>query len=154
MTRWKGAGRRASTCGALSHGEKQWLEMDAAGQEPKLLLMDEPVAGMTRRERERTGELLQSIGNARSVLVVEHDMEFVRQFAETVTVLHLGKVLSEGTMETVQQDPEVIRAYLGHGASGNRTVAESDPRSARAGAGSRGRLSYEEPLLSRDLSVG
>ena len=101
-------------------------------QEPKLLLMDEPVAGMTRRERERTGELLQSIGSARSVLVVEHDMEFVRQFAQTVTVLHLGKVLSEGDMETVQQDPEVIRAYLGHGVSGNRTVAENSR--PRAGA--------------------
>ena len=84
-------------------------------QEPKLLLLDEPVAGMTRRERESTGELLPSIGNDRSVLVVEHDMEFVRQFARIVTVLHLGKLLSEGTMEEIQQDPEVIRAYLGHG---------------------------------------
>ena len=105
-------------------------------QEPKLLLMDEPVAGMTRLERECTGELLQSIGSARSVLVVEHDMEFVRQFAQTVTVLHLGKVLSEGDMGTVLQDPEVIRAYLGHGVSGNRTVAENSRPRAGAGAGS------------------
>ncbi len=122
--------RVSDVAGALSHGEKQWLEIGMLlVQEPKLLLMDEPVAGMTRRERERTGELLQAIGSTRSVLVVEHDMEFVRQFAQTVTVLHLGKVLSEGTMETVQQDPEVIRAYLGHGVSGNRRVAEvSRPR--------------------------
>ena len=112
-----GLDRRAKDiAGALSHGEKQWLEIGMLlVQEPKLLLLDEPVAGMTRRERERTGELLQAIGNDRSVLVVEHDMEFVRQFARTVTVLHLGKVLSEGPMDMVQQDPEVIRAYLGHG---------------------------------------
>ena len=128
-------GRSGDTAGALSHGEKQWLEIGMLlVQEPKLLLMDEPVAGMTRRERERTGELLQSIGSTRSVLVVEHDMEFVRHFAQTVTVLHLGKVLSEGTMETVQQDPEVIRAYLGHGVSGNRTVAENSRPSARTAA--------------------
>ena len=108
--------RAKHTAGSLSHGEKQWLEIGMLlVQEPKLLLLDEPVAGMTRRERERTGELLQAIGNDHSVLVVEHDMEFVRQFARKVTVLHLGKVLSEGSMETVQQDPEVIRAYLGHG---------------------------------------
>ena len=108
--------RSKDIAGALSHGEKQWLEIGMLlVQEPKLLLLDEPVAGMTRRERERTGELLQAIGNDRSVLVVEHDMEFVRQFARTVTVLHLGKVLSEGPMDMVQQDPEVIRAYLGHG---------------------------------------
>ncbi len=114
-----GLQRRAQDiAGGLSHGEKQWLEIGMLlVQEPKLLLLDEPVAGMTRRERDRTGELLQSIGGARSVLVVEHDMDFVRQFAQTVTVLHLGKVLSEGTMEEVQQDPEVIRAYLGNSRS-------------------------------------
>ena len=110
--------RAKDIAGSLSHGEKQWLEIGMLlVQEPKLLLLDEPVAGMTRRERDRTGELLQSIGGQRSVLVVEHDMDFVRQFAQTVTVLHLGKVLSEGTMEDVQQDPEVIRAYLGNSRS-------------------------------------
>lgn len=130
------AARVSDAAGSLSHGEKQWLEIGMLlVQEPKLLLMDEPVAGMTRRERERTGELLQSIGSARSVLVVEHDMEFVRRFAETVTVLHLGRVLSEGTMETVQQDPEVVRAYLGHGASGQRTVAENTRPREREGVG-------------------
>ena len=131
-----GLDRRArDTAGALSHGEKQWLEIGMLlVQEPKLLLLDEPVAGMTRRERERTGELLQSIGNDRSVLVVEHDMEFVRQFARTVTVLHLGKVLSEGPMDMVQQDPEVIRAYLGHGKT-QRTA--SDGAANRNVAGNR-----------------
>jgi len=128
--------RASEVAGSLSHGEKQWLEIGMLlVQEPKLLLMDEPVAGMTRREREKTGELLQSIGSTRSVLVVEHDMEFVRRFAQTVTVLHLGKVLSEGDMETVQRDPEVVRAYLGHGASGNRTVAESSQPRQGAAAG-------------------
>ena len=110
--------RAKDVAGGLSHGEKQWLEIGMLlVQEPKLLLLDEPVAGMTRRERDRTGELLHSIGGDRSILVVEHDMDFVRQFAQTVTVLHLGSVLSQGTMEEVQQDPEVVRAYLGN----NRT---------------------------------
>lgn len=100
--------------GLLSHGEKQWLEIGMLlVQEPKLLLLDEPVAGMTRRERDRTGELLQDIIKDRSVLVVEHDMEFVRRFAKTVTVLHLGKVLCEGPMDEVQRNPEVIEVYLG-----------------------------------------
>jgi len=104
--------------GGLSHGEKQWLEIGMLlAQEPQLLLLDEPVAGMTRRERERTGVLLQDIGKNCTILVVEHDMEFVRHFAETVTVLHLGKVLSEGPMEMVQQNPQVIKAYLGRSKS-------------------------------------
>lgn len=109
------AAKAEHRAGTLSHGEKQWLEIGMVlVQEPKLLLLDEPVAGMTRRERERTGELLQAIGRDRSVLIVEHDMEFVRQFAQKVTVLHEGKVLSEGSMELVQQDPQVITAYLGN----------------------------------------
>ena len=84
-------------------------------QEPKLLLLDEPVAGMTRRERDRTGELIQAISRERSTLVVEHDMEFVRQFARTVTVLHGGRVLCEGPFEQVQADERVVEVYLGRG---------------------------------------
>lgn len=100
--------------GSLSHGEKQWLEIGMLLiQDPKLLLLDEPVAGMTRLERTRTGELLQNIIKNHSVLVVEHDMDFVRSFANTVTVLHTGRVLCEGPMEQVQSDPEVIEVYLG-----------------------------------------
>jgi urea transport system ATP-binding protein len=106
---------RADTrAGLLSHGEKQWLEIGMLLiQAPKLLLLDEPVAGMTRRERDRTGELLQEIAKDRSVLVVEHDMEFVRSFAKTVTVLHMGKVLCEGPMDEVQSNSQVIEVYLG-----------------------------------------
>ncbi len=110
-----GLKERAKTpASQLSHGEKQWLEIGMLlVQEPKLLLLDEPVAGMTRRERDRTGELLQAISQHRSVLVVEHDMQFVRQFASTVTVLHTGKVLCEGSVDLVQNDPRVIEVYLG-----------------------------------------
>lgn len=100
--------------GILAHGEKQWLEIGMLlVQKPSLLLLDEPVAGMTRQERNRTGELLQSIAHRCSVLVVEHDMEFVRNFAKTVTVLHLGQMLCEGAVEDVQQDERVIKVYLG-----------------------------------------
>ena len=100
--------------GLLSHGEKQWLEIGMLLiQEPKLLLLDEPVAGMTRQERNRTGELLQKIAKDRAIVVVEHDMEFVRAFANTVTVLHMGQVLCEGPMEQVQSDARVIEVYLG-----------------------------------------
>ena len=97
-------------------------------QEPSLLLLDEPVAGMTRRERMQTGQLLQSIGKNRTVAVVEHDMEFVRQFAQKVTVLHQGKVLSEGNMETVASDQRVVKAYLGR----SRTLQEAAGDSAQA----------------------
>lgn len=102
--------------GLLSHGEKQWLEIGMLlTQNPKLLLLDEPVAGMTRRERDRTGELLQAIGKQCAVLVVEHDMVFVRQFASTVTVLHMGQLLCEGPVDRVQNDERVIEVYLGRG---------------------------------------
>jgi urea transport system ATP-binding protein len=110
------AGQRA---GQLSHGEKQWLEIGMlVVQEPKLLLLDEPVAGLTRGERDRTVAILHRMQEAhpdRTILIVEHDMAFVRQLAKTVTVLHLGRVLSEGTMEEIQNDPRVIDVYLGHG---------------------------------------
>lgn len=100
----------------LSHGEKQWLEIGMLlVQEPKLMLLDEPVAGMSRGERDRTGELLHRIGQDRAVLVIEHDMVFVRQFASIVTVLHMGRLLCEGPVEEVQNDPEVIEVYLGRG---------------------------------------
>jgi urea transport system ATP-binding protein len=100
--------------GLLSHGEKQWLEIGMLlVQDPKLLLLDEPVAGMTRQERNRTGELLHNIAKDRAVVVVEHDMEFVRAFAKTVTVLHMGQVLCEGPMEQVQNDARVVEVYLG-----------------------------------------
>jgi urea transport system ATP-binding protein len=100
--------------GVLSHGEKQWLEIAMVmAQDPELLLVDEPVAGMTDEETARTGELLESIAAERSVLVIEHDMEFVRQIARTVTVLHQGTVLCEGPVDQVQSDPRVVEVYLG-----------------------------------------
>ena len=98
----------------LSHGEKQWLEIGMlVAQSPDLLLVDEPVAGLTDEETERTGELLISLAESHSVIVIEHDMEFVRQIARQVTVLHEGSVLCEGTMDQVQNDPRVIEVYLG-----------------------------------------
>src|SRR5690606_30993640 len=102
------------TAGALSYGERQWLEIAMLlVQDPKLLLLDEPVAGMTGQEREKTGELLHTLAGDRTILVTEHDMDFVRRYSRTVTVLHLGRVLKEGTMEDVQADETVIDVYLG-----------------------------------------
>jgi urea transport system ATP-binding protein len=107
-------GFRNEHAGALSHGQKQWLEIGMLlVQEPQLMLIDEPVAGMTHQETERTAELLVSLAGERSVVVVEHDMEFVRSIARRVTVLHEGRVLAEGDMDTVQNDPKVIDVYLG-----------------------------------------
>ena len=98
----------------LSHGQKQWLEIGMLlMQRPALLLVDEPVAGMTHQEMERTAELLTSLAGKHSVIVVEHDMDFVRSIAKTVTVLHQGHVLAEGSMSEVQNDPDVIEVYLG-----------------------------------------
>lgn len=99
----------------LSHGQKQWLEIGMLLiQEPELMMLDEPVAGMSVNERKQTAELLRTLGKGRAVLVVEHDMEFVKQIADRVTVLHQGKLLAEGRMEAVQNDPNVIEVYLGH----------------------------------------
>ncbi|CAN5398917.1 urea ABC transporter ATP-binding protein UrtD [soil metagenome] len=101
--------------GLLSHGQKQWLEIGMLlMQDPELLMLDEPIAGMSAREREQTGELLMRICKNRSVIVIEHDMDFVKQIAHKVTVMHQGKILAEGSMETVQNDPKVIDVYLGH----------------------------------------
>lgn len=100
--------------GALSHGQKQWLEIGMLlSQNPLVLLVDEPVAGMTAEETERTAELLTSLSGRHTVIVVEHDMAFVRSIARTVTVLHQGSVLAEGSMDKVASDPKVIEVYLG-----------------------------------------
>jgi urea transport system ATP-binding protein len=105
---------RHSLAGTLSHGQKQWLEIGMLlMQAPRLLLVDEPVAGMTPQETERTAELLTSLAGAHSVIVVEHDMDFVRSIANKVTVLHEGRVLAEGSIDQVQHDPQVIEVYLG-----------------------------------------
>ena len=100
--------------GMLSHGQKQWLEIGMLlMQEPKLLLLDEPVAGMSDEETERTAELFVSLAGEHSLVVVEHDMAFIARIARKVTVLHEGGVLAEGPLETVQNDPRVIEVYLG-----------------------------------------
>ncbi|GAC1537173.1 MAG: urea ABC transporter ATP-binding protein UrtD [Ramlibacter sp.] len=101
--------------GLLSHGQKQWLEIGMLlMQEPQLLMLDEPIAGMSARERELTAELLKRICKNRAVIVIEHDMDFVKQIAHKVTVMHQGKILAEGPMDMVQADPKVIDVYLGH----------------------------------------
>jgi urea transport system ATP-binding protein len=98
----------------LSHGEKQWLEIGMLlVQDPLLLLLDEPVAGMTDEETARTGELVRSLAGKHTLVVVEHDMHFVESIARTVTVLHEGRVLAEGTLESVRVDPRVVDVYLG-----------------------------------------
>jgi urea transport system ATP-binding protein len=100
--------------GALSHGQKQWLEIGMLlMQNPKLLLVDEPVAGMTHQEMDKTGELLTSLAGERTIILVEHDMDFVRSLAREVTVLHQGSVLAEGSMDKVQSNPKVVEVYLG-----------------------------------------
>ncbi|MET4026715.1 urea transport system ATP-binding protein [Marinobacter sp. MBR-99] len=99
----------------LSHGQKQWLEIGMLLiQKPKLIMLDEPVAGMSVVERQKTAELLKVITKEHTVLVIEHDMQFVGDIADRVTVMHQGKVLSEGSIEHVKSDPKVIEVYLGH----------------------------------------
>jgi urea transport system ATP-binding protein len=108
------AGRAQHPAGLLAHGEKQWLELGMVMlQDPELLLIDEPVAGMTPRESEKTGELLLSMAQKHTLLVIEHDMTFVRQIASTITVLDEGQILCEGTVNEVQKNPKVIEVYLG-----------------------------------------
>jgi len=105
--------------GVLAHGQKQWLEIGMLlVQDAKVMLLDEPVAGMSGEEREGTGELLQRIWTGRTIVVIEHDMEFVRSFADIVTVMHAGKVLAEGTVADIQADPRVQEVYLGRIAEG------------------------------------
>ena len=109
------AGQAGTQAGLLSHGQKQWLEIGMLLiQDPELLMLDEPVAGMSVSEREKTADLLNRICSERSVIVIEHDMEFVKRIAHKVTVLHQGKLLAEGNMDTVQNDPKVVEVYLGH----------------------------------------
>jgi urea transport system ATP-binding protein len=105
---------RDRPAGSLSHGQKQWLEIGMLlAQQPKLLLVDEPVAGMTDAETQQTAELLKQINQDRTVVVVEHDMAFVRELGVKVTVLHEGSVLAEGTIDQVSSDERVIEVYLG-----------------------------------------
>ena len=103
------------SAGLLSHGQKQWLEIGMLLiQDPELLMLDESVAGMSVSEREATADLLRRINNNRSVIVIEHDMDFVKDIANKVTVLHQGKLLAEGKMDDVQKNEKVIEVYLGH----------------------------------------
>lgn len=104
-----------TSAGLLSHGQKQWLEIGMLLiQDPQLLMLDEPVAGMSVSEREATADLLRRISSNRSVIVIEHDMDFVKDIAHRVTVLHQGKLLAEGKMDDVQKNEKVIEVYLGH----------------------------------------
>jgi urea transport system ATP-binding protein len=114
---------RDRLAGTLAHGQKQWLEIGMLlVQDAKLLLLDEPVAGMSQAERDATGELLGQLvldESGRTVVVIEHDMDFLRRYARTVTVMHAGKILSEGTVAQVQADPRVQEVYLGHTVKGS-----------------------------------
>lgn len=114
--------------GALAHGQKQWLEIGMVLiQKPTLILLDEPVAGMTSGERRATGELLREIAREHAILVVEHDMNFVRAFSTKVSVLHMGELIKEGSMEEVQRDPRVIASYLGRSGAGRTGRARRPP---------------------------
>jgi urea transport system ATP-binding protein len=110
---------RDRPAGVLAHGQKQWLEIGMLlVQDARVMLLDEPVAGMSAEEREETGELLRRIGTERTIVVIEHDMEFVRTFADVVTVMHAGKVLTEGTVAEIQANQKVQEVYLGRTVEG------------------------------------
>jgi urea transport system ATP-binding protein len=118
--------QRDRLAGTLAHGQKQWLEIGMLlVQDVRLLLLDEPVAGMSQDERDATGELLGMVSRDRTVVVIEHDMDFLRRFARTVTVMHAGQILSEGTVAQVQADPKVQEVYLGHAGSRPALVREA-----------------------------
>ena len=112
------AKRRSEFAGILSHGEQQWLAIGLViAQDPALMLLDEPTAGMTRGETERTAELVRAIGRDRSIVVIEHDMDFVRQIDAPVTVLQQGRLLAQGSLAEVGSDPRVVESYLGREAT-------------------------------------
>ena len=120
------SGRERELAGSLSHGQKQWLEIGMLlAQEPRILLVDEPAAGMSDEETVKTGELLLSLEGKHSVIVIEHDMEFIRQIARKVTVLHQGSVLKEGSFDFVKNQPDVIEVYLGRQGAREREEAAS-----------------------------
>ncbi|GGQ84194.1 urea ABC transporter ATP-binding protein UrtD [Couchioplanes azureus] len=122
------AGARDRPAGTLAHGQKQWLEIGMLlVQDARLLLLDEPVAGMSHDERDATGELLGVLSADRTVVVIEHDMDFLRRYARTVTVMHAGRILSEGTVAQVQADPKVREVYLGRAADAAPTATTGTP---------------------------
>ncbi len=111
------SGLRDKPAGILAHGQKQWLEIGMLlVQDAKVMFLDEPVAGMNADERDETGQLLRRIGDERTIIVIEHDMDFVRNYAEWVTVMHTGRLLTAGTVEQVQADKRVQEVYLGSAA--------------------------------------
>ena len=115
---------RDRPAGALAHGQKQWLEIGMLlVQDAKVMFLDETVAGMSHEERDITGELLRRIGSERTTVVIEHDMDFVRSFADVVTVMHAGRVLTEGTVAEIQSDDRVQDVYLGRAATAMEGVA-------------------------------
>ena len=122
------ADQKDTLAGVLAHGQKQWLEIGMLlVQDVRLLLLDEPVAGMSHDERDATGELLRVVAEDRTVVIVEHDMDFMRNYARSVTVLHAGKVLSEGTVADVQADRKVQEVYLG---TAGATTLEAEAQEA------------------------
>ncbi|MBR7672911.1 urea ABC transporter ATP-binding protein UrtD [Streptomyces daliensis] len=124
---------RDKPAGTLAHGQKQWLEIGMLlVQDVRLLLLDEPVAGMSHDEREATGRLLEEVAEEHTVVVIEHDMDFLRSFARSVTVLHAGAVLSEGTVAEVRADPRVQEVYLGHEAPASPSAASASSEGASA----------------------